>query len=210
MNFNIPHFRALVRESWFTKNEQDKHNWYEVICFAVQSISGKILTFHVLADNGAMRSRVPISEVYTKVPTTPDIPFHYHQLWDMFSENAHVVTYDFLKYHKCQITLKDRTYIEATYMFTIDWFDNSYSDEPQDYKCGHLLAGDDGRLYLMPNNRLLWRDSNWVTNKDIQKLSKWKVDTSFLSVEVMGDRWVSADTDCFFYDIDTNIEKELI
>jgi len=204
MNYNIPHFRALVRKSYFTKNELDKDEFYNVICFAIQSISGKILTFHLVTDNGAMRSRVPIHEVYSKPPVGNNIPFHYHQLWDMFSENAHVIVYDFLKYHKCQIILKDRTFVESSYILTIDWFNNPYSEEAADYKCGHLLKGDDGRIYLMPNNRLIWRDSNWITNKDISDFSNWKVDEELLSVENVTDRWVSEDNDNFFYLIKEN------
>lgn len=202
MNYNIPHFRALVKKSYFTKDSNDSTEFYNVIAFAVQSISGKILTFHVITSNGAIRSRVPIHEIYTKSPIGNDIPFHYHQLWDMFSENAHVIVYDFLKYHKCQIILKDKTFVESSYILTIDWFDNPYSDEPAYYKCGHLLAGDDGRLYLMPNNRLTWRDSNWITNKDISDFSSWKVDETFLSVENVTDRWIAEDSDKFFYQIE--------
>ena len=50
-------------------------------------------------------------------------------------------------------------------MFTVDWYDNPYSDEPSDYKCGHIFKADDGYLLCQPNNRLFWKDSNWVTKK---------------------------------------------
>ena len=198
MNYNIPHFRALVRKSYFTKTDTD--GWYDVICFAVQSIAGKILTFHVLTDDGMMRSRVPISEIYAKEPTK-DIPYHYKQLWDCFDETAHIIAYDFLQYHRAQIVLKDKTLVWGTYLFTIDWFDNPYSNEPQDYKCGHVFKADDGYLLCMPNNRLRWVDSNWVTKDLPSDLSIFKVDTELLSVESASKRWVSADSNSFFYDI---------
>ena len=153
LNSNIPHFKAKVRKSFFTKNEQDKDEYYDVICFGVQSISGKILTFHIMTDNGMIRSRVPLSEIYLKEPTK-DIPFNFKQLWDCFSENVTVTEYDFLEYHRAQIVLRDGSKVWAEYMFTVDWYSNPYSDEPTDYKCGHIFKSDDGYLLCMPNNRI--------------------------------------------------------
>jgi hypothetical protein len=63
LNANIPHFKALVKRSYLTKNEEDTE-YDNVYVFAVQSVAGKILTFHVLTDYGMLRSRVPLSSVY--------------------------------------------------------------------------------------------------------------------------------------------------
>jgi hypothetical protein len=203
LNSNIPSFKAFVKKSYFTKNEEDEGEFYNVYVFASQSISGKILTFHVMTDSGMLRSRVPISEIYTKVPVN-DVPFNYKQLWDCFSENASIIEYDFLAYHRCQALLRDNSKVWATYMFTIDWYNNPYSDEPSDYKCGHVLESDDGYLLCMPNNRIFWKDSNWVTKKLPEDLKQFKVDTTLLSVENQSDKWVTEDTDSFYYDIIQN------
>lgn len=199
LNENIPHFKALVKRSYFTQNPNDKE-YDNVYVFAIQSIAGKILTFHVITDYGMLRSRVPISEIYLKEPTN-DIPFHYKQLWDCFSENVTITEYSFLTEHKCQVILKDKKTIWAKYLFTVDWYNNPYSNEPSDYKCGHILVSDEGYLLCMPNNRLFWKDSNWIT-KDFPIDPKLiKVDKELLSVENQSDRWISEDTDSFYYDI---------
>lgn len=203
LNSNIPSFKALVKKSYFTKNETDSNDYYDVYVFGIQSCAGKVLTFHVLTDSGMLRSRVPISEIYTKIPTN-DIPFYYKQLWDCFSENVSVIEYDFLAYHRAQIVLRDGTKVWGTYILTIDWYRNPYSNEPSDYKCGHLFQSDDGYLMCMPNNRIFWKDSNWVTKKLPDDLKQFKVDTDFYSVENKSDRWVVEDTDSFYYDIDVN------
>ena len=85
LNSNIPSFKAFVKKSFFTKEELDSDEFYSVYVFGIQSFSGKILTFHVMTDDGMLRSRVPISEIYTKIPTN-DIPFYYKQLWDCFQK----------------------------------------------------------------------------------------------------------------------------
>jgi hypothetical protein len=153
-----------------------------------------------------VRSRVPLSEIYTKIPTN-DIPFNFKQLWDCFSENVTITEYDFLAYHRAQIVLRDGTKVWGTYMFTVDWFNNPYSDEPSDYKCGHIFESDEGYLLCMPNNRIFWRDSNWVTKPLPKDLKQYKVDTELPSVENQSDRWITEDSNAFYYDIiDTKIK----
>jgi hypothetical protein len=203
LNANVSSFKAVVKKSYFTKNEADNDEYYNVYVFGVQSIAGKMLTFHILTDSGMMRSRVPLSEIYLQKPEK-DVPFYYKQLWDCFSENVSVIEYDFLAYHRCQVVLRDGSKVWANYMFTVDWYNNPYSNEPSDYKCGHILSSDDGYLLCMPNNRIFWKDSNWVTKKLPEDLKQYKVDTELLSVENQSDKWITEDTDSFYYDIIEN------
>lgn len=200
LNENIPYFKCLVKESYFTKNPKDSNKYHNAYAFGIQSVMGKILTFHIMTDYGMLRSRVPLSEIYLEEPKK-DLPFYYKQLWDCFDNNVTVVTYSFLKEKKCRVILRDKTYVWATYLFTVDWQDNPYSDEPTDYKCGHVLVADDGYLLCMPNNRIFWKDSNWITKDFPIEPKSIKVDTELLAVESVADKWVSEDTDSFYYDI---------
>jgi hypothetical protein len=204
LNSNIPSFKALVRKSYFTKNNKDYNEFYNVYVFGIQSYAGTILTFHVMTDSGMVRSRIPLSEIYTKIPTN-DIPFNFKQLWDCFSENVSVIEYNFLAYHRAQIVLRDGSKVWGTYIFTVDWFDNPYSDEPSDYKCGHIFESDEGYLLCMPNNRIFWKDSNWVTKSLPENLKQYKVDTELPSVENQSDRWITEDGDSFYYDMNETI-----
>jgi hypothetical protein len=197
LNSNIPSVKALVKKSYFTKRDTDLE-WWPVYCFGIQSVSGRVLTFHVMTDTGMLRSRVPISEIYLKEPTS-DLPFYYKQLWDSFSEKVSVTRFDFLLGHRAEVILRDGSKVWATYLFTVDWFSNPFSDEPSDYKCGHVLAADAGYLLCQPNNRLLWRDSNWVT-KPLPDLREIRVDHELPSVENQCDRWLQAeDSDAYYY-----------
>ena len=200
LNLNIPSFKCFVRLSHFTKDAKDANTFHNAYAFAIQSVEGKILTFHVMTDYGMLRSRVPISEIFLKIPTK-DIPSHYKQLWDCFSHNVTATKFDYLNGKRCQVVLKNSEKVWATYMFTIDWFNNPYSDEPSDYKCGHILVADDGYLLCQPNNRIYWKDSNWVTKDFPLDKKDIKVDDTLVSVESYSDRWVSEDTDSFYYNI---------
>lgn len=199
LNSNIPKFRAFVRKSWLTKNNDDYNVFDECYVFAVQSVPGRILSFHLMTDYGALRNCVPLSEVFVFKPKS-DIQIDFKQLWDCFSYNVSVIKYEYLDGKRCIVTLKDKSTIWATYFFTVDWYDNDYSDDPVDYKCGHILYSDDGYLLCQPNNRIEWKDMNFIT-KPMPDKSQFKTDTNPISVEDISDRWVSDDTNCFYYDI---------
>lgn len=200
LNENIDNLKCYVRVSHLTKNENDYNKYHKAYAFGVQSVAGKILTFHIMTDYGMLRSRVPISELFLEIPTN-DIPSHYKQLWDCFSENVSVITYDYLYEKRCEVVLKDKTKVWATYLFSVDWYRNGYSDEPSDYKCGHILVADDGYLLCQPNNRIYWRDCNWVTKDFPIPPSEIKVDSELISVESFSDKWVADDGNSFYYNI---------
>ena len=204
LNENIPYFKCLIRRSHYTHNIKDQNIYDNAYAFGIQSITGKILTFHIMTDFGMVRSRVPISELFIKEPTK-DIPFYYKQLWDCFSENTSITKYSFLLEKRCQVALRDKTKIWATYMFTVDWYDIPFADEPSDYKAGHLLAADDGYLMCMPNNRIHWKDSNWVTADFPVDPKSIKVDKELTSVESVSDKWVAENTDSYYYDINETV-----
>jgi len=208
LNSNIELFKCYVRVSHFTKNEEDHNQYHKAYAFAIQSVAGKILTFHIMTDYGMLRSRVPISEIFMEVPTA-DIPSHFKQLWDCFSENVSVITYDYLYEKRCQVVLKDGSKVWATYLMTVDWYKNPYSDEPSDYKCGHILIADDGYLMCQPNNRIYWKDSNWVTKEFPFEPKLMKVDEHMESVESHSDRWVSEDGNSYYYNIKENGTGEI-
>lgn len=198
MNLNIPAFQALCRRSHLTKDEGDYYNYDNVWVFGIQSVGGKILTFHVMTDYGMLRSRVPISEIFINEPEV-DIPAHFKQLWDCFSETVVVTRFDYLVDKRCQVVLKDKTQPWGTYMFTVDWYDNPYSENPSDYKCAHVIKADDGYLMAMPNNRIFWKDMNWIT-KEFPDY-RIKVDDALTSVESFSDRWVADDSSDYYYNI---------
>jgi hypothetical protein len=200
LNANIHNLKLKVRRSWLTKKESDINIYENCYAFGIQSVAGKILTFHIMTDYGMLRSRVPISELFFNDPEN-DIPSDFKQLWDCFSENVSVIEYSYLAEKRCKVMLKNKSLIWATYIFTVDWFSNPYSDEPSDYKCGHILIADDGYLLCQPNNRIYWKDSNWVTKDFPIDPKDFRVDTELECVESKSDKWVSQDSNSFYYEI---------
>jgi hypothetical protein len=200
LNHNIEPFEAWVSAVRFN-GESAKGKYYRVMVHAIQSVAGKILTFHVLTDFGMHRSRVQLSDLFWKIPEK-EIPYDWLELWDMFSENVTVTNYEFLAEKRCEVILKDSSKVWGKHTgINVDWYNNGYSDLPNQYKSGHLIALDTGHYALMPNNRLIFRDMNFVTKPFPCDLKEFVVDKELLSVENVSDRWVSGDGENFYYEI---------
>jgi adenine specific DNA methylase Mod len=48
LNANIENLKCYVRVSHFTKNPEDSKTFHKAYAFAIQSVAGKILTFHIM------------------------------------------------------------------------------------------------------------------------------------------------------------------
>jgi hypothetical protein len=125
------------------------------------------------------------------------------QLWNSFSYYPAVTTFDFLIGQRCKYLGKDKKFIHGQYLFTVDWahpesniLDTEHSEIPDQHKCAHILALDNGNYAAQPNNRILWSIPSFTTSKH---WPDYKVQTTEWNVENKG--FVTDDTDNFFYDI---------
>ena len=161
MNTNIPHFYAYARSEFFYNLEKHRGEFTKVMVFGIASPSGRALGFHVMTEEGAVYWRVPIHALcqrpVSKTPTLENC-----QLWDCFGDKVEVTTFNALAGLRVKAFLKDGTEEFGRYMFTVDWYDNPYSDSPEQNKCAHFLALEDGNYAALPNNRILWNDASWV------------------------------------------------
>lgn len=200
MNTNIEPFYSYIKREHLFNYESNFEEFEYCYAFAVRSTPARALTFHVMTEHGAQRANVPISALVHK-KDYENMRLDELELWDCFGEKINCITFNYLINKRCQIILKNKSLIWGTYMMTFDWEDNSYSNTPQDYKNAHMIKLDNGCFALQPNNRILWRDSNFITKPlDINNIPKYKVDKQIFICE-NADRWISEDTDCFYYDI---------
>lgn len=200
MNINITPFYCFIKREHLFNYESGFNEYEYCLVFAARSIPARALTFHVMLENGAQRANVPINVLVHK-KDNPGLRLDLLQLWDCFGSDINVLSFDYLINKRCEVILKDKSTAWGTYMMTFDWENNSYSDTPQDYKNGHLIKLDNGHYALQPNNRILWRDSNFINDPiKANNLPKYKVDKQVFVCE-NADKWTTENTDCFYYDI---------
>jgi len=170
----------------FTANHQKYHGEYlRALAFAVNTIPDRSLSFQVVftgcetdleehpdenVHGGAMWARMPIQALIADVPLaewpTP-MEDHLAQPWDCLSHHHSVVVLDRVSSSPWICKINGEFYT-GTYMFTVDYTENSIADDSAQHKQSHVLyltdAGEyTGNFVALPNNRVratnpaLWR-----------------------------------------------------
>ena len=209
LNANIPPIYCKIKTEYLYDMDMDKKGERDCVIFGLCSISGRALLFHVLLPNGAVYYRLPISAFFQKRfsrSEVPDMSVDELQLWNCFSYWPSVHTFDFLAGVDGKFRGKDKNFYPGNYLFTVDWahpepniLDVEHSQIPQEHKCAHILALDNGNYAAQPNNRILWHVNNYTTESD---WPDFKVQNTVWDCETSD--WITEDTDKMFYEIEPN------
>ena len=213
LNANIPPIYCKIKTEYLYDMDMDKKGERECVVFGLASISGRALLFHALLPNGAVYYRLPISAFFQKRfsrSEVPDMSVDQLQLWNCFSYWPSVHVFDFLAGVDGKYRGKDKNFYPGNYLFTVDWahpepniLDVEHSQIPQEHKCAHILALDNGNFAAQPNNRILWHVNNYTTESD---WPDYKVQNTVWDVE--GADWITEDSDKMFYDLEIKNESK--
>ena len=127
-------------------------------------------------------------------------------LWNCFSYYPSVTTFDILDAQSGKFIGKDKKWYAGAYLFTVDWahpesniIDTDHSEIPQEHKCAHIIALENGNYAAQPNNRLIWSIPSFTVRDEIP--SDWRTQSSEWNVEDIenGEQKIR---DKFFYDIE--------
>ena len=207
LNVNIPVIYCQIRREYLYDLEQHEGEAEDCRVFGIKSMPGRALLFHAIMQNGGVYYRLPITAFVQNgfdVKNVPRPRLDELELWNCFSYYPAITVYDALtvagKYWG-----KDGKWHTGSYLFTVDWahpdsniVDTDHSEVPQEHKCAHIMALDDGNYAAQPNNRILWHIPSFTVRDEIPD---WKVNHQVWSVEDSRE-WRTADTDKFFYDIE--------
>jgi hypothetical protein len=214
LNANIPPIYCKIRKEYLYDLREHQGETEDCVVFGLGSISGRALLFHCLLTNGAIYWRLPISAFLQRGSGSTlhqrDVEhqdLEDLQLWNSFSYYPSVTIFDFLVGQRCKYLGKNKKFYHGQYLFTVDWahpesniLDTEHSEIPDQHKCAHILALDNGNYSAQPNNRILWDIPSFTTKSSVPD---YKVQTTEWNVE--NKKFVTDDTDKFFYDI---IDKE--
>jgi hypothetical protein len=206
LNASIPPIYCQIRREYLYDLKLNKGETEDCVVFGLTSIPGRAVLFHTLFTNGAIFWRLPISAFIQKGFECSGVPNQNLvdlELWNSFSYYPSVNTFDFLIGQKCKYLGVDKKFYAGEYLFTIDWahpepniLDTEHSEIPQEHKCGHVLALDNGNYAIQPNNRILWNVPSFTT---ATHWPDYKVQSSYWNVE--NKDFISEDSDNMFYEI---------
>lgn len=196
MNCNIPRFKCFVRDSYLHQLDS-RTSMTPGVAFALASIPGRSIGFHVLLNNGAQIGRLPPSAITTKKYSV-ERPTHHLQLWNCFSYEVSVIEYDFIQGMRASLALRSGEIVGGSYLFTIDWHGTQDAEDVGDigWKCGHVIELDDGNIAIQPNNRIRWADASFV---DLS--ASWPPDYKTIDYTMRCEqhgRWQITTDDMFF------------
>jgi len=207
LNANIPPIYCNIRREYLYDLKQHHGETQNCVVFGIASISGRAILFHCLLESGAIYYRLPISAFIQKGFDRRDVPdqnIEDLELWNSFSYYPSVISFDFLIGQRCKYLGKNKKFYHGQYLFTIDWahpesniLDTEHSEIPDQHKCAHILALDNGNYAAQPNNRILWNISSFTTSKH---WPDYKVTTTEWNVE--NKNWQLEDTDDMFYQVE--------
>lgn len=192
LNVNIPYFWGFLDTAFLYDKEPNPANDRILMeFFLYTSIPNRCGLFTGMSEWGTQHARIPVHYIYTTEEVGKNYPLDFLQLWDSFSYNCSALTIDYIKNRSCQVLLKDRSTVEGTYMFTLDWCNGGYSEIAAGHKTGHVINAD-GRIFIQPNNRIVrWNDGGAFTSKRLQGKPDWKVFSQEFSCEASGGRWLA-------------------
>jgi hypothetical protein len=159
----------------------------EAYAFAIQSMRGRALGVHVMLKSGAHYRNVPLHAItlhrVTDRRSASDLAY-----WDCFSSKPIVTVFDYLRDHECTALLPTGSKESGVYLFTVDWLPDEaqrpgYILEPDQNKCGHVLALHSGHLAMLPTNKIVWRDGYWIGNEPHPELMGYKVQSKVYQAE---------------------------
>jgi len=206
LNDNFPATQAFLRSEFLYDLDSEKSGEFvPCIVFGVSSVQHRAIGFHVMTELGAQIARLPIHALCWKKGA--DIqPLDHLELWDCFSYNFAVHAYMHLSRNRCKVMLKDKKMYDGEYVTTIDWFGSEYAENPGEigHKCAHIIKLDNGNFAAQPNNRILWADPSFIT-EPFKKKPDYYINSHVWKCENTG-KWVTEDSQAFFYEINTTDE----
>jgi len=207
LNSNIPPIYCKVRKEYLYDLKKHHGESEECVIFAITSISGRAILFNIMLPNGACYWRLPISAFFQKQYDRADVPnmqTHELELWNSFSYWPSVTCFDWLDGVNGKYLGLDKKFYHGKYIFTIDWahpdvniLDTEHSEIPQEHKCAHILALDNGNFAAQPNNRILWHINSYTTDNS---WPDYKVQTTYWDAE--DNNMVTEDSDRMFYEME--------
>ena len=196
MNADIPYLRCWVRLCHIS----DDSGMEEAYAFAIQSHPGRALAFHVMLQSGAHYRGVPIHAIALRDDASSRALAEC-QLWDCFSSRPVVTVFQYLRDHTGECyTAAGR--MMGMYLFTVDWLPDTperpgFLNCPEQTKCAHVMALEDGNLAALPTNRIAWQDGYFIGHHPDPAARRYTVQSNSYRAE-SGTFDVSQDESYFY------------
>lgn len=161
MLLDVPRFKCLVDRTYLTDGQAS--GLEEAYCFAVTLMEARPLLWTVHLESGAVYSRLP-TRALRHALWTPDatgVDFAQPDPWGAISSRGNVVAHSYLKDYRMLVRHEGQE-AEGMYLFTLDYEDGGFAQDPEQFKTSNIIALNSGQLCAMPNNFCRFMDEHFV------------------------------------------------
>jgi hypothetical protein len=206
---NLPPIKVWVKEEYLYNDpfrlEKKDYKLLPGILLTVRCLTGQVPLFQILINNGVVRDKLPSSAfLTTNERPEKELSFDELCLWNSFSNRFSIYSINYLYNANLNVYFKDKQLRAGNYLFTIDWstndFDNdlTLSEDPAEHKSHHVIELKDGQIAIQPNNRIVWSEPSFVTEKFPEK-PDYKVNTFYWDAEAYL-KWKTENSDNYYYE----------
>lgn len=197
MNADIPYLHCWIHRDMIAQSG----GMEEAYAFAVCSMKGRSLSFHCMLRSGAHYRNVPLHALALNEAAPKRGPWDL-AYWDCFSFKPIVTVFDYLRDHECTALLPTGEREPGVYLFTVDWLPDSAARpgfllQPDQNKCGHVIALQSGCIAMLPTNKVVWRDGYWIGNDPHPEKAGYKVQQDIYQAECASRDF--SKSECYFY-----------
>jgi hypothetical protein len=187
LNHPLPPWTCYIRNEFLFNHTRGWGELTSCDVHSVASIDNRVPLFEALLENGVNWTRRPLHAFCWRADAPkPRLDQVYY--WNCFSPYIDVQMRSRLSGLRADLITPAGNIESGEYMFTLDWswesqavLNTGFSETPE-HKCAHLFKMDCGNYYAYPNNRIIWYDSAWTSNR-ITKNPGYKIDSNYYSVE---------------------------
>ena len=160
---NIPKHQYVYVDKSFISEET---GFTAAVWFGVCSIPGRMWGIHVLLECGAVYRALPPHAISFDKHPVPIWKKEDAQLWDCYSNSFSIIEYNYLNEMRCKTLTSNE---KGRYLFTVIPYGEGFSNYPEQAKEFFFLKLDNGRLSILPTNKIQFFDASF-TEGDILPL----------------------------------------
>lgn len=172
---SLPHHKYCFVESGFIR--KGGTGLEPCVWFGLHAHAGRAWGCHVMLETGAVYRGVPPHALAFDEDAETRWRLEDAQVWDCYGPQFSLVCYDFL----AGLRTIDHRGLFGRYLFTVVPLNDGYTEEPEQSKEFMFIEGDNGRLSILPTNKLLFRDKSftkettWPTDLKVSR-QVWRVE----------------------------------
>ncbi len=173
MILDIPYLKVLIDKRVLTGSEES--GFINAYLFSVTLIESRPLLFTAHLEDGAIYSRIPLKYIFHKEPEGERL---LTDPWGAISSNGQVVQHRYLKDYFVECDISGFA-VAGRYLFTIDYFDGGFSEDPEQHKTSNIISLETGQLAALPNNLCRFVDDHFTESGDLLKYKRNSVYWTF-------------------------------